>query len=327
MQRPSFFITAKTLVCIAALRASIFNSRAMLFQQTYSSDEVAAQNPTLNLELSSVQNSYLLLEPIPFNFNLSNKNTVPIKWNGLPALGHDLSLLTRAENGGEFRCCARADFADIIPDTEVMQPSENKRTSSLIGDFVAERLFPRAGRYELQVEFKYLDFSFGYRLEQKILSNPITIEIREPSGNDRRAYDYLKNTYQPVRRGGNAEEKTRMQQYFVHNFRDTVYWKYITFELAEQYAFQNEHAKAEQEYFKLIDLDFYYSKKVKSELARLAVKLGRPTPLSKHPLGAPLTVLPPDAPTLRPIPPIKAVVNPTPSGPPPVLIPIPNPKP
>lgn len=295
-------------------------------QRSYFLKQVGAQNKTqLKLELSTSQNKFVQLEPIPFNLRLSNQTTIPIKWNGLLEIGNDISFVARAEDGTITSWNGSGHGADIIMDTEAMQPGENKTVQSLIDDSLAERLFSRPGRYQLQVEFRYLDYSFGQTQAQTIKSNPITIDVKEPVGNDRRAYDYLKNTYKPIRQRGNVEDRIRAQQYFVDNFQHSVYWKYITHNLAVAYSFRNENETAEREFFKLVDVEFYHSKDVKKQLGHLAKKLGRPTALSNHPPGAPLQNLPLDAPVLRGIPPIPVTTNPP--GSPPVLTPIATPTP
>lgn len=307
----AILISSAAVVCL---------QKAILFRQ------VSAQNQSqLKLELSTSERKFVQLEPIPFNLKLSNQTTIPIKWNGVFGVGLGISFSTRAEDGSEFRW-GGSNSRDILEDTEVVQPGENRTMQTLLDDFLVERLFPHPGRYQFQAEFKYSDYTFGQEQRQTIVSNPITIEIKEPVGNDRRAFEYLKNTYKPVRDGDNTQERLRIQQYMVDNFQNSVYWKYITYDLAEMYLFLKENEKAEREFFKLANIKFHHSKRVSAGLSKLAVKLGRPTPLSNHPLGVPIP-MPPNSPIGQVIPTPNTTPGPTPPGPPPVLVPIFNPTP
>ncbi len=222
-------------------------------------------------------------------------------------------------NGSEIRMkMANRSVDTPIMDTEITQPNMNKVKQNLVDGELAERMFPQPGRYQIKVEFSYLDFSSVPRQNVTIVSNPITVDIDEPNGNDRRAYDYLKQIYQPVNNRGNITEILQKRKYFVNNFKNSVYWKYMTFQLANTYLIFNRNVEAEEELFEISDIEFYHTKQVEDQLLKLSKKLGRPVPRSKRP---PILA---NAPVAIPIPAPTVYTGPPPSNPP-VLIPIPNP--
>lgn len=288
------------------------------------SNTVAAQSSTqLTLEISTSQPKYLQREPIPLNFKLSNQTSVPIKWNGFFKVGGpNINLVTRLQNGSEIRWNGK-DYEVETPtvDNEVTQPNKNKEEENLIDENIAEKLFPLLGRYEFRVEFVYISAQHDQLQTETIVSNQIIIDIDEPRGNDRKAYDYLKNIYDPIDESGNINEIMRSRQYFVDNFPNSVYWKYVTYKLATTYFSFGEHEKAECEFLKISEIDFYHSKQIEKQFQVLSRKLGRD---KRNPARQPSVF--PNAPIARPVPVPSIAPVPFPNNPP-VLIPIPNPNP
>jgi hypothetical protein len=289
------------------------------FQQLHTTT-VEAQNQTmLILEILTPQSKYLQGEPIPLDFKLLNKTNVPIMWNGI--IDIDTDILARTANGNEVRWSNNRHNVDIVGETEVMQPEKSKKLDILIGREVVERLFPQPGHYQLRVEFKYLDFSYGQRQNITIVSNSIPIDIDEPRGADRRACDYLKNVYDPINRSSNINEIMRLRQHFADNFSNNVYWKYMTFELANTYLALGKNEEAEREFLKISEIEFYYSKQIEKQFQLLSRKLGRDKRNRARRRGVPT-----DVPVARPMPAPTIIPVPLPNNPP-VRIPIPNPTP
>lgn len=293
------------------------------FQQLQLTPIKAQSQAQLTLMINTSQNKYVQLEPVPLNFRLLNQSTIPITWNGIPMLGgRDIDILARTTNGNEVRWSGKRNNIDGVVDTEVMQPEKSKETNNLIDEEIADKLFPQPGRYQVRVEFNYLDLSNGQQQNITIVSNSILIDIDEARGNNRRAYDYLKQIYKPANNGGNITEIIRLQKYFTDNFSNSVYWTYLTYKLANTYLLVGDYEKAEHEFLKISEIDFYYSKQVEKKFELLSRKLGRdrrnPDRLRATPVNAPV------APRPMPVPPIIPV--PFPNNPP-VRIQIPTPVP
>lgn len=281
-----------------------------------------AQNQTmLTLEVSTVQNSYLQREPIPVNLKLSNRTTVPIKWNGFLHIGPDINLVSRSETGVEVRWTGKTLNLDApFMNTAIMQPNGTKEEKNIIDENLAEKLFPQPGRYQMKIEFIYSNYTYGQEQIETVASNPITIEITEPHGVNRKAYDYLKNTYEPTKKRGNVREIVGVEQYFVDNFPNSTYWKYITYKLANTYPVIGELEKAEREFLKITDLEFYYTEQVEEQFNKLVKKLGRDKRNPKQLQSGSQPPIP------RPIP-APTIISVPSSNNPPVVIPIPNPNP
>jgi hypothetical protein len=305
---------------IAGSFITVITCVVVVWSQQLHPSVVEDREAQLSLEISTPRFNYVQLEPVVIDLKLSNQATVPLTWNGLFQIGgENTNLLIRAENGNEVRWKGNSNI-DIVMDTEVMQPGMKKEVQNLLpGDFI-ERRFPYTGRYQLRIEFNYLDFSYNKRKNITVVSNPITIDIVKPKDKDCNAYDYLKQIYYPVFTSGTITEKMRVGQYFLDNFSSNSYEKYIAFDLANRYFETKEYEKAEEVFFQISDVDFYYSKQVEKRLEELARKLNQPIRRTKRP---------PDysnAPVARPVPAPIIVPVPLPNNPP-VLIVIPNPNP
>jgi len=93
----------------------------------------------------------------------------------------------------------------------------------LIGDVF---LFPKPGTYSTQLESPPL----------KVTSNRLTIEVKEPVGRDREAYDYLLQCQYPYFASGRAspenEEERAEVAGFLARYGDTIYAPYARFYLS-----------------------------------------------------------------------------------------------
>ena len=313
--------SSKTKYILVLLGVAILATALIRFELP--SGMVNAQNgDELSLHISREQRRFLRFEPIALNLKLSNETLTPIRWSGILDFGKSINFLIRSSNGAERIWKGDRGFDDRTSGVHVMQTGNFVEVQRLIGDNFSEQLFPGAGQYQVRVEFEYVDSSSGELESKTALSNVVNIEIIEPTGKERAAYQYLKNVLGPVIDGNNRTEEVRIRQYFSGHFSDSVYWKYKAFELANIYMRLGQYANAEDEFFNISDIDYYHSKRVKAELEYLAGELRRPVPRSKRvriltniPVAVPISV-----------PPTAIVLNPPPANGP-VLIPIPSPTP
>ena len=283
---------------------------------------VAANNqPHLKFEVSTSNRKYLQREPIPIDFKLSNQDSVPITWIGIfRSFSPNTNLISRSENGTEIRYIGNnSTSVDELASSAIIQPGRNLESKNLISDFLVKKLFPSPGRYELTVEFIYAEIIFGQQTLEKLVSEPIIIIVEKTSGVDRKAYDYLENVFDPANISDSLKGMIA-RQYFADNFSDSVYWKYETFRLARFYSATGKYEKAEREFLKIYEIDYYYSEKIEREFIILARKLGRDKRKPKFRKGY-INEPMPQIITLPPPMPIPLPDNA------PVWIPIPNPKP
>jgi hypothetical protein len=251
-----------------------------------------SETPKLTLEVSTLQNSYLQLEPIHFKFKLSNRTNVPIKWGASLSL-REMHFSVRGENENIRRWEIRKYYLHGSLNGLIdMLPGDEVEAEDLLDGKLAEMMFSRPGRYEVQVEYIY-DIYVPQREQIKFTANPIIIDIREPQGINRQAYDYLKGPYETARRKSDSTPLQGLRQNFVDNFSNSVYAKYMIFELGSIYR-GLENAKAVRELCKIYNLNFYHSKRVKTMLLEINAKLypmilnpnlppNTPLPLIPHP--------------------------------------------
>jgi hypothetical protein len=298
-------LTVKTKAFgLVALLGIIAPIMIICFQQLHLNIAKAQSETPLTLEISTPQHKYLQFEPIIIDLKLSNQTTDPINWNGdLHIGGNNINLLMRSANGNEVRWKGDKGNVDIVVDSEVLQAGKNKEIQNLIDARFAEQLFPQPGRYQFRVEFNYTGLTYNQRQNVTIVSNPITIDIDEPKGKERIAYGYLKQNYQRVLDNGNIVEKTRVFQHFVDNFSNTAYGKYIIFDLGKAYLEAKEYEKAEEAFYQISDVDFYYTKHVGEQLGKVTRELRRPTVRTKRPY------VDPDPPVGRILPSVTPVVT------------------
>ncbi|MDQ3801899.1 MAG: tetratricopeptide repeat protein [Acidobacteriota bacterium] len=276
--------------------------------------QVEAQNQTvLILEAAVSQPVYLRLEPIVLTYKLSNPNNVSVTWSENLFFGRNTSFIIRKNNGDPIRYKGTDYLLCLpIPPAETVLPGKTKTIRGVMDALTAERLFSEPGHYSVRVEFNFAYFLDNQRQQQQqqqqqqqhltVVSNSFDFEVAEPQGVNREAYNYIKNTLQPARNNDNGEEMIKAYKYFVDTFRDSVYWKYQSYELGYLYVQMNDYEKAEEVFYEVSDIDFYYSVDVENYLSMLAGKIGRPTRRTKRPSDTKIPVAVP-----RPAPPPRIV--------------------
>jgi hypothetical protein len=257
---------ASVLVVVAMIGAGVQQMRLTV---------VEAQTTTakLSFEISTPQNKYVQLEPIPFNFKLSNQSNEPIRWRGIPMIGQDIKFIVQDDTGQQVRW--EGSGIGLIGTTfSVIQPGQEVQKKDILnGASVLEKLFSRPGRYQVRAEFRY-DISPEVNRKETIISNPVTINVVEPQGNDRQAYNYIKQVIDPARyRERTANELQQLEQNFLDTYGNSVYAKYMAVELASGYKASGDNAKAKKELCKIHNVNFYYSEQVRRAIWEIDAKL------------------------------------------------------
>ncbi len=240
------FVFIVTLIVIGAVvTGSFWQNRT---------DVVQAQigMPKLSFEIAGLNSNYVLFEPIPISFKLSNQTNTAILFAATLSLGQNITFLVRKEGGEEVRVGPLHD-GGMAPRFIPMQPGKYYENQPLLENGNLEATFPNSGRYEVRVEFAYYKDPLGQEKE-KILSNTIVLNITEPQGIDRQAYEYIKQTIKPAQSRHNVRELVELRQQFADNFRNSVYRKYMIVKLAGSYRVLQEYRKAERELCKIYNL-------------------------------------------------------------------------
>jgi hypothetical protein len=258
--------------------------------------EAQTNSSGLSLELSSSQKTFLRAEPITFNLKLFNQTDQPVTLRGsVSNLGNMNFLITNSE-GIKSNSPGIPSSLDGAPyligsyasSLRTMQPGEKNEQSSLLERDLAEKLFPNPGKYDLQIEFGYTTNVPGEVV--RILSNSISIDILEPEGINRQAYQFIKEKLNTARRSSNNRVVTEVTQEFVDKYRNSVYAKYIIMDLASVYQAMGDDKKALRELCKISGEKFHHSKQVERIVLEINEKLN-PIDWDKIPDGAPEVVI------------------------------------
>jgi hypothetical protein len=142
----------------------------------------------LTVVLDAGKTSYALYEPVVVTFRVVNPTDTAIRTSLTMDYGQGISLTIQREGGG-------AEAYQSGLSTDVTRTSEARfeghstdagEVVALFNDRVGHLAFPAAGRYKLSVSAQV-----WIRPGVLIESNPVWIEVREPSEIDRRAIDSL----------------------------------------------------------------------------------------------------------------------------------------
>lgn len=270
----------KTKKMIAIILGGIFGLLIFIPQHKLYSETTHIQSdvPNLTLVISSDKNNYLQSEPVSLNFKLSNQSDQSISWKGTLSIGRNLKILSRSKTGKEIQLDGSNSIGGIYSPLKAMESGAKVEQDILINDTLSELLFPQPDNYDLQVEFTYYTDTQEKQLV-KILSNTISINISEPTGIARQAYEYIRGPLASANRQTDVQVITAREQEFVNKYRNTVYAKYVGFSLASAYQRSGEDQKAFLELCKIPNEKFHYFKDVQRKIYEIDAKL--------HPVNMP----------------------------------------
>ncbi len=284
MSRKSFLVFFVSIICFL----SVFRSEKII------SNAVEAQNQSarLSLEISNSQESFLQGEPVLIDLKLSNQTNQSISWRGrLGSISHT-TFVTTNDAGVQSRFDGNKYMTgSYVLLSRIMQPEEQFQKASILGEDLVEELFPSPGQYNLQTEFVYDGNAEGER-RIKILSNSIPINIVEPQGIDKQARKHIKEKIKGYKLKTREDTRAlaKLKQEFVDKYRNSVYAKYIIFDLGITYETIGEDAKALRELCSIYDEKFYYFEDIEKIVLRIDGRVnpvvwgpGLPIPVLKHP--------------------------------------------
>lgn len=272
----------KIIVLIGTIIGVIYVGLVSELQQNNAQTETSK----LTLEISTAKTDYLQIEPVSLNLNLSNRTAQQISWNGLLMIGPDINFVSRNATGDEFRFEGNKYVTGLLGSSaKSMLAGEQTSQEILLDRHLAEVLFPNAGQYTLQAEFLYRPGAES-RQQIKILSNPVSVNINEPTGINRQAYEYIKGPLEEVNSKSDLRVIVQSEEEFLNRFRNSVYAKYISVSLARTYQTLGQHEKALRELCKISKENFYYSKEVQKKVFEIDSIL-RPVTLPPLPEDVP----------------------------------------
>ncbi|MGH9945910.1 MAG: hypothetical protein ACRD6X_01775 [Pyrinomonadaceae bacterium] len=246
---------------------------------------VTAQGQTnLTFEVVLSKSEYIKMEPVPFEFKVVNKSAEPVNWSALVAIGPSTNLFVKNENGFETKWEGRKLLTILLATSPMrLDPGREYTNTTFLQMGTVERVFPKAGKYEVRFELLYNKYTPDLQRET-IMSNPVAITIVEPKGADLQAYSFLNEEIKPAQALSKDDETLRLKQTFVDRFPDSAYTRYLVFELASVYQALGQDQKAVRELCKLSNENFYFSDRVQRQLLEIDEKLHPTvmTPLSEN---------------------------------------------
>jgi len=210
----------------------------------------------LTLEISTTMEEVLPMEPMPISITLSNETASAIKGHTQVDPGIGLTKTYAAKGDGPFVEFKSSDWLLItgIGAEEVIKPGFHESVSGYL--FYArpdpigkgtrgQYLFESPGTYRLKATFTDLSG------EATIESNVLTIRVKEPTGPNAAAYEFLRSLSQDktpnlpygdflLRTFGRSitsesQKVLDRKEEFVSRFPDSEYAKYVYYSLGDDY--------------------------------------------------------------------------------------------
>lgn len=221
----------------------------------------------LTLEISLLERRLMPLQPIPLVIKQSNNTNQSVL--GYKSIGFFAPLdLYVQRNGNAQR--VKIDQLTLIRGYYAFKNVEIKSgESSEAKEWITLELnkyFPEAGTYELQAVL------FNADRTQSIESNTVIIEIQEPSGVNRNAYNLIKNSsFQNYLFSGAEFNKVKNTlETITTRFPDSAYAKNSFFLSGEIYFHRKQYPKALVNLLRLEnDNSFIFADKVKNYLTEI----------------------------------------------------------
>ncbi len=204
------------------------------------------ENMTFEAELN--KGSYLLSEPIFVKFKFANQTGLP-KTSYSPVFIHESTLKVKfGDKISSFENLSSINGVPAVRFPRVFQPNEFTTREELFNSAFVGAFFPEVGNYQLQFILRSAD---GDKI---IKSDIINIEIKNPQGTNKKAYDFLIKHKEyfglsswifPEKAGQSLLE------IFVKNYGETVYGELAIHSLGNIYFNQGELNKSQVEFEKL----------------------------------------------------------------------------
>jgi hypothetical protein len=269
----------KNLSLLISLLFLITSSLTFLVLPSFSQTiPVQGSFSDLTLELTVLKQNLVQLEPIPLILTLRNKTAYSvISQTTLDFAAGFVQLFLIDNNREPVRIQNISPIAKfVIVDPKPIRPGERLQTKELL-TIVQDKVFPQPGSYQIQAVMR------DGREKQQIKSNLLIIHVREPSGLDLQAFDYLKHRTNPSYFFSGLEaDKTQPQLLeFVSTFRDSSYGDYAALVLGDLYFARKDYQRVIEQ-LNVFRSDFIYADRVLYYLVEANVALSNWQQAGQH---------------------------------------------
>ena len=225
----------------------------------------------LTLEMSTTKVHFVHLEPIPITLRLANRTAEPILGHNVLRWGTPyVELYVVGSDGGRRKVPLTNASINIGGNSLTIQPGQSYEATQLLRLGLGET-FPQPGQYTLQAMI------YGLNPSEKVDSNLLTIDIKEPHGKDAEAAEFIRNKANtPDFFNSVYSSKPKVVEEFISKYADTVFGDYAVLMLGEYYFVKGDFEKALKHFLKLADKkDFAFADKVKEYIEKVMEKLDR----------------------------------------------------
>ncbi len=234
-------------------------------KQTQSSDTQVRPFTNLTYEITAPTESVLPLQPIPIIIkqkNVTNEQVLGYKTIGF----NNMHLYLHIQKSGSNQRSVMGQFSQLskfIAYTNVEIPPNSVSEAKEWMMLGLNQHFPEPGTYEIKAVVLNDDRT------QSVESNTIIIEIQEPTGTDRNAYNLIKNSsfQEYLFSGDNFDKIKNTLETIATKFPNSPYVKSASFVLGERYFVRKQYARALIYLLKLEnDDEFIFREKVRNYL-------------------------------------------------------------
>ncbi len=254
-------------------------------EQVGSADQILPFS-SLKFEIVAPSEALISLQPIPVILKLTNNNSR--RAFGYKTIGIERSpvFMSVRKTGTDLKVPITMldPLLKLIKYTNVpLEPQESVESKDLLTLGLA-RYFPEPGSYEIQASLASSDYS------DVIESNIVTITIGEPTGTNRAAYNFIKNSsFQEYLFSGAEFNEVRKTLESVKTLYPTSsYARNASFVLGENYFYGRNYPQALINLARLEnDNDFAHAAKVKKYLSEIRAIIPNQTGTEKREPGRP----------------------------------------
>lgn len=227
------------LISAFVLMACLIFGGQALFAQAASYGDLKQMTFEVRLD----KDHYARWEPIWITFKLSNLSGTTLRGEIPNFLGESQLKVASAGKSHICRSLSAVSGSGGIKIPSNFGPNWSTETSSLLAPSFVDACLQESGEYELQF---LIDDPYGVTT---LKSNPIKIEISEPTGNNKKAVEFMeahKNFFGLSAWAPRSKDERSLLEEFVQRYGSTPYGEIATLTLASIYSVENEFEKAKK---------------------------------------------------------------------------------
>jgi hypothetical protein len=268
MKRENYMLPKIIFICFALFFIAMLQHSIPIISQAQQSNSQVRPFTDLTFEISVPTQTLLPLQPIPIVLKQSNRTNQAVL--GYKSIGFGkIPVYLYVQKSGSDEKTLISQLTPLSSLTEYKNIEISPNASYTAKEWITLGLnmdFPEPGTYEIQAVLANADRT------QFIESNKVSIEIQEPTGSDREAYNLIKNSpsKEYLFSGAQFNKVKNTLEAITTRFPNSVYAKGSSFVLGEVYFGRKNYSQALLNLLRLEnDRDFIFAEKVRNYLAEI----------------------------------------------------------